>query len=101
MKVKQGCDAGAPCTTEDDLLKSKEITPEDVLGLQKITDSKFSNINDILKQEAFENNCTLRSCSANLHCCTFTQSEIAGFASARLCSRFVFYSVSTKLTNPY
>ncbi|XP_073674142.1 protein unc-119 homolog A [Garra rufa] len=39
MKVKQGCDAGAPCTTEEDLLKSTEISPEDVLGLQKITDN--------------------------------------------------------------
>ncbi len=52
MKVKQGCDAGVPCTTEEDLLKSTEITLEDVLGLQKITDSKFSNINVTLKQEA-------------------------------------------------
>ncbi|XP_059370262.1 protein unc-119 homolog A [Carassius carassius] len=39
MKVKQGCDAGVPCTTEEVLLKSTEITPEDVLGLQKITDN--------------------------------------------------------------
>ncbi|KTG06839.1 hypothetical protein cypCar_00019820 [Cyprinus carpio] len=39
MKVKQGCDAGVPCTTEEDLLKSTEVTPEDVLGLQKITDT--------------------------------------------------------------
>lgn len=52
MKVKQGCDAGVPCTTEEVLLKSTEISPEDVLGLQKITDSKFSNINITLKQEA-------------------------------------------------
>uniref|UniRef100_A0A8C2KI65 Protein unc-119 homolog A n=2 Tax=Cyprinus carpio TaxID=7962 RepID=A0A8C2KI65_CYPCA len=39
MKVKQGCDAGVPCTTEEVLLKSTEISPEDVLGLQKITDN--------------------------------------------------------------
>ncbi|XP_016084783.1 protein unc-119 homolog A isoform X2 [Sinocyclocheilus grahami] len=39
MKVKQGCDADVPCTTEEVLLKSTEITPEDVLGLQKITDN--------------------------------------------------------------
>ncbi|XP_051963333.1 protein unc-119 homolog A [Xyrauchen texanus] len=39
MKVKQGCDAGVPCTTEEDLLKNPIITPEDVLGLQRITDN--------------------------------------------------------------
>jgi len=60
MKVKQGCDAGVLNTTEEDLLKNTEITPDDVLGLQKITDSKFSNvnINATLKQEASENNRT-------------------------------------------
>ncbi|XP_016412616.1 protein unc-119 homolog A-like isoform X2 [Sinocyclocheilus rhinocerous] len=39
MKVKQGCAADVPCTTEEVLLNSTEITPEDVLGLQKITDN--------------------------------------------------------------
>nr|XP_055052656.1 protein unc-119 homolog A isoform X2 [Misgurnus anguillicaudatus] len=39
MKVKQVCDAGVPCTTEEDLVKHSVITPEDVLGLQKITDN--------------------------------------------------------------
>lgn len=44
MKVKKGCnstDVGVPVTTEEDLLASAVITPEDVLGLQKITESKF------------------------------------------------------------
>lgn len=58
MKVKQGCDAGVLNTTEEDLLKNTEITPDDVLGLQKITDSKFSNINATLKQEASFNRTT-------------------------------------------
>lgn len=45
MKVKKGCnsaDVGVPMTTEEDLLASAVITPEDVLGLQKITESKFA-----------------------------------------------------------
>lgn len=45
MKVKKGCnstDVGVPVTTEEDLLSSTVITPEDVLGLQKITESKFA-----------------------------------------------------------
>ena len=44
MKVKKGCnstDVGAPVTTEDELLANTIITPEDVLGLQKITESKL------------------------------------------------------------
>lgn len=44
MKVKKGCnatDAGVPVTTEEDLLGGSGVTPEDVLGLQKITESKF------------------------------------------------------------
>lgn len=44
MKVKKGCnsaDVGVPMTTEEDLLASTVITPEDVLGLQKITESKL------------------------------------------------------------
>lgn len=43
MKVRKGCSAagvGVPVTTEEDLLASTVITPEDVLGLQKITESK-------------------------------------------------------------
>lgn len=43
MKVKKGCntaDLGVPVTTEEDLLGNTIITPEDVLGLQKITQSK-------------------------------------------------------------
>ncbi|KAJ8377586.1 hypothetical protein AAFF_G00256040 [Aldrovandia affinis] len=42
MKVKKGCnsaDVGVPATTEDDLLANSTITPEDVLGLQKITEN--------------------------------------------------------------
>lgn len=45
MKVKKGCnsaDVGVPVTTEEDLLSSAVVTPEDVLGLQKITESKFT-----------------------------------------------------------
>ncbi len=44
MKVKKGCnttDVGVPVTTEEELLANKTITPEDVLGLQKITESKW------------------------------------------------------------
>lgn len=42
MKVKKGCNSGdvvvgVPVTTEEELLTSAGITPEDVLGLQKIT----------------------------------------------------------------
>ncbi|CAG08843.1 unnamed protein product [Tetraodon nigroviridis] len=46
MKVKKGCNSaevGVPVTTEEDLLSSAVITPEDVLGLQKITESKFTS----------------------------------------------------------
>ncbi|KAL0973135.1 hypothetical protein UPYG_G00199430 [Umbra pygmaea] len=42
MKVKKGCnstDAGVPVTSEDELLRNPVITPEDVLGLQKITEN--------------------------------------------------------------
>ncbi|XP_061072632.1 protein unc-119 homolog A [Conger conger] len=42
MKVKTGCnstDAGVLVTTEEQLLGNPIITPEDVLGLQKITES--------------------------------------------------------------
>ncbi|XP_061595691.1 protein unc-119 homolog B isoform X2 [Cololabis saira] len=42
MRVKKGCnstDVGVPVTTEEDLLSSPGITPEDVLGLQKITEN--------------------------------------------------------------
>uniref|UniRef100_A0A667ZQ57 Protein unc-119 homolog A n=1 Tax=Myripristis murdjan TaxID=586833 RepID=A0A667ZQ57_9TELE len=42
MKVKKGCnstDAGVPVTTEEELLANTVITPEDVLGLQKITEN--------------------------------------------------------------
>lgn len=40
MKVKKGCnEVGVPVTTEEDLLASAVITPEDVLGLQKITEN--------------------------------------------------------------
>ncbi|XP_040005906.1 protein unc-119 homolog B [Xiphias gladius] len=42
MKVKKGCnstDVGVPATTEEDLLANAVITPEDVLGLQKITEN--------------------------------------------------------------
>ncbi|XP_029956581.1 protein unc-119 homolog B isoform X1 [Salarias fasciatus] len=42
MKVKKGCNSaevGVPVTTEEDLLASAVISPEDVLGLQKITDN--------------------------------------------------------------
>ncbi|KAI7795569.1 unc-119-lke protein b [Triplophysa rosa] len=41
MKVKKGCnttDVGVPVTTEEELLVNKTVTPEDVLGLQKITE---------------------------------------------------------------
>lgn len=47
MKVKKGCNSaevGVPVTTEEDLLTSAVVTPEDVLGLQKITESKFADL---------------------------------------------------------
>lgn len=43
MKVQQGCnssDMGIPVRTEEELRKNTVITPEDVLGLQKITESE-------------------------------------------------------------
>ncbi|TNN28246.1 hypothetical protein EYF80_061606 [Liparis tanakae] len=48
MKVKTGCNStdvvGVPVATEEegDALGSTVITPEDALGLQKITESKFT-----------------------------------------------------------
>ncbi|XP_032389028.1 protein unc-119 homolog B [Etheostoma spectabile] len=42
MKVKKGCnstDVGVPSTMEEDLRGGTVITPEDVLGLQKITEN--------------------------------------------------------------
>ncbi|MEQ2303348.1 hypothetical protein AMECASPLE_015870 [Ameca splendens] len=42
MKVKKGSnstDVGVPVTTEDELQGRTVITPEDVLGLQKITEN--------------------------------------------------------------
>ncbi|XP_072231581.1 protein unc-119 homolog B [Leuresthes tenuis] len=42
MKVKKGCNSaevGVPVTMEEDLVASTAITPEDVLGLQKITEN--------------------------------------------------------------
>ncbi|XP_058484339.1 protein unc-119 homolog B isoform X2 [Solea solea] len=42
MRVKKGCnstEAGVPMTSEEDLLSSALVTPEDVLGLQKITET--------------------------------------------------------------
>lgn len=44
MKVQQGCnsaDMGIPVKTEEELRKNTVITPEDVLGLQKITKSEY------------------------------------------------------------
>ncbi|XP_005727997.1 protein unc-119 homolog B [Pundamilia nyererei] len=49
MKVKKGCnstDVGVPVTTEEQLLASTVITPEDVLGLQKITEKEHSALSD-------------------------------------------------------
>lgn len=47
MKVKKGCnstDAGVPVRTEDELLKNPNtISPEDVLGLQRITENYLCN----------------------------------------------------------
>ncbi|XP_004076207.1 protein unc-119 homolog A-like [Oryzias latipes] len=42
MRVKKGCNSaevGVPETTEEDLLANAVISPEDVLGLQKITEN--------------------------------------------------------------
>ncbi|XP_006640967.2 protein unc-119 homolog A [Lepisosteus oculatus] len=42
MRVKKGCNStetGVPVTTEEELLRKPVITPEDVLGLQKITEN--------------------------------------------------------------
>ncbi|KAJ8392159.1 hypothetical protein AAFF_G00079650 [Aldrovandia affinis] len=54
MKVKTGCnssDVGVPVTTEEELLRNPIITPDDVLGLQKITANYLctpeENIHDI------------------------------------------------------
>ncbi|RXN10689.1 unc-119 -like protein [Labeo rohita] len=49
MKVKKGCnttDVGVPVTTEEELLANKTITPEDVLGLQKITENYLCSPED-------------------------------------------------------
>lgn len=51
MRVRKGCSAagvGVPVTTEEDLLASTVITPEDVLGLQKITESKCTALSFFL-----------------------------------------------------
>ncbi|KAI4813855.1 hypothetical protein KUCAC02_003077 [Chaenocephalus aceratus] len=43
MRVKKGCNStevGVPLTIEEDLHGSPVITPEDVLGLQKITETQ-------------------------------------------------------------
>ncbi|KAK7925773.1 hypothetical protein WMY93_008083 [Mugilogobius chulae] len=49
MRVKKGSVdvMGVPVTTEEELLTSTGITPEDVLGLQKITDNKAGEKRDI------------------------------------------------------
>lgn len=42
MKVKKGCEVvGVPATTEEELQTRTLISPEDVMGLQKITESKL------------------------------------------------------------
>ncbi|XP_060800219.1 protein unc-119 homolog A isoform X1 [Neoarius graeffei] len=47
MRVKQGAEGGLPCTTEEELLLKKPlITPEDVLGLQRITDNYLCSSED-------------------------------------------------------
>ncbi|MCJ8740246.1 hypothetical protein PDJAM_G00056650 [Pangasius djambal] len=46
MRVKQGAEGGLPCTTEEELLKKPVITPEDVLGLQRITDNYLCSPED-------------------------------------------------------
>lgn len=51
MRVRKGCSAagvGVPVTTEEDLLANTVITPEDVLGLQKITESKCTALPSFL-----------------------------------------------------
>lgn len=57
MKVKKGCnstDVGVPVTAEEDLLASTVITPEDVLGLQKITESKFTAALSVAESQSRE-----------------------------------------------
>ncbi|KAF4086250.1 hypothetical protein AMELA_G00103930 [Ameiurus melas] len=46
MRVKQGAEGGLPCTTEEELLKKPVITPDDVLGLQRITDNYLCSPED-------------------------------------------------------
>ncbi|XP_027003970.1 protein unc-119 homolog A isoform X1 [Tachysurus fulvidraco] len=46
MRVKQGAEGGQPCSTEDELLEKPVITPEDVLGLQRITDNYLCSPED-------------------------------------------------------
>ncbi|XP_058484338.1 protein unc-119 homolog B isoform X1 [Solea solea] len=49
MRVKKGCnstEAGVPMTSEEDLLSSALVTPEDVLGLQKITENYLCSPDD-------------------------------------------------------
>ncbi|CAB1315761.1 unnamed protein product [Coregonus sp. 'balchen'] len=44
MKVKKGCNStDIPATMEEGLLANTVITPDDVLALQKITESKFDS----------------------------------------------------------
>lgn len=66
MRVRKGCSAagvGVPVTTEEDLLASTVITPEDVLGLQKITESKWTAISFYLFFFSFSFSC---GCSETL-----------------------------------
>ncbi|XP_017552210.1 protein unc-119 homolog A [Pygocentrus nattereri] len=46
MRVKAGNDAGLPCTTEEELLQNPAIRPEDVLGLQNITENYLCSPDD-------------------------------------------------------
>ncbi|KAG7321734.1 hypothetical protein KOW79_014592 [Hemibagrus wyckioides] len=46
MRVKQGAEGGLPSTTDEELLKKPVITPEDVLGLQRITDNYLCSPED-------------------------------------------------------
>ncbi|XP_066540957.1 protein unc-119 homolog A [Hoplias malabaricus] len=46
MRVKTGSDAGFPCTTEQELLQNTDIRPEDVLGLQDITQNYLCSPED-------------------------------------------------------
>uniref|UniRef100_A0A8B9REL8 Protein unc-119 homolog A n=1 Tax=Astyanax mexicanus TaxID=7994 RepID=A0A8B9REL8_ASTMX len=46
MRVKAGNDAGLPCTTEQELLQNQTIRPEDVLGLQNITENYLCSPDD-------------------------------------------------------